>query len=178
MKKNIIVAAIVATAALSMSNAFAVSGEGTVKFNGEILDAACTVDVGSKDQTVELGKYNKSQFAAAGDTTAATGFKVVLKDCPAGINSARVLFEGEPDATDSSLLAVDSSAAGAATGVAINMMTADKADLPLHGANDYRYTLVEGSDNTLDFYAQYKSTNDTVTAGPANSVANFSVVYN
>ena len=41
MKKNIIAAAIVATAALSMSNAFAAAG--TVNFNGEILDAACTV---------------------------------------------------------------------------------------------------------------------------------------
>jgi major type 1 subunit fimbrin (pilin) len=32
-------------------------------------------------------------------------------------------------------------AAGAATGVAINLMTADKADLPLHGSNSYSYPL-------------------------------------
>ena len=178
MKKNIIAAAIVATAALSLSNAFAATGEGTVNFNGEILDAACTVDVGSQNQTVELGKYNKSAFAAAGDVTAATKFDIVLKDCPASVTAASVRFDGTPDATDSTLLAVDSSVAGAATGVGINLMTADKADLPLHGSNDYRYTLTDASDNTLNFYAQYKSTADSVTAGPANSVANFSVVYN
>ncbi|MDY0923352.1 fimbrial protein [Leclercia sp. CFBP8987] len=176
MKKNIIAAAIVATAALSMSNAFAAAG--TVNFNGEILDAACTVDVGSQNQTVELGKYNKSEFAAAGDVSAATKFDIVLKDCPATVTSASVRFDGTPDAADSSLLAVDSSVAGAATGVAINLMTADKAQLPLHGSNGYSYTLTEAADNTLDFYAQYKSTADAVTAGPANSVANFSVVYN
>ncbi|MFA1284708.1 fimbrial protein [Citrobacter telavivensis] len=176
MKKNIIAAAVAVTAVLSVSNAFAISG--TVNFNGEILDAACTVDVGSQNQTVELGRYNKSEFTTSGDVTAATKFDIVLKNCPATVTSASVRFDGTPDATNSSLLAIDSSVAGAATGVAINLMTADKADLPLHGSNGYSYPLTSAVDNTLDFYAQYKSTADSVTAGPANSVANFSIVYN
>jgi major type 1 subunit fimbrin (pilin) len=176
MKKSIIAAVIATTAALSMSNVFAAAS--TVNFTGEILDAACTVDVASQDQTVALGKYNKSEFAAAGDVTAATKFSIVLKDCPKTVTSAAVRFDGKPDATNSSLLAIDSSVSGAATGVAINLMTADKAQLPLHGSNSYSYTLSSTASNTLDFYAQYKSTAATVTAGPANSVANFSVVYN
>lgn len=45
MKKTIIAAAFAATAALTMSNAFASAG--TVNFTGEIIDAACTVDAGS-----------------------------------------------------------------------------------------------------------------------------------
>ena len=68
--------------------------------------------------------------------------------------------------------------AGAATGIAINLMSADKADLPLHGSNGYSYALSSTADNTLDFYAQYKSTNKDAKAGPAKSVANFSIVYN
>lgn len=176
MKKNIIAAAIVAASALTMSNAFAAAG--TVKFSGEILDAACTVDTASQDQTVTLGKINKSEFAKAGDVTAATKFSIVLKDCPATVTSAFVRFDGKPDATDSTLLAVDSSVTGAATGVAINLMSNDKKQLPLHGSNGTNYTLKSSGDNTLDFFAQYKSTAATVTAGPANSVANFSVVYN
>ena len=87
-------------------------------------------------------------------------------------------FDGTPDASNSNLLAIDTSVAGAATGVAINLMTADKADLPLHGSNGYTYMLSSSADNTLNFYAQYISTTASVTAGPANSVANFSVVYN
>ncbi|MDU2882194.1 MAG: type 1 fimbrial protein, partial [Enterobacter sp.] len=39
MKKTIIAAAFAATAALTMSNAFASAG--TVNFTGEIIDAAC-----------------------------------------------------------------------------------------------------------------------------------------
>ncbi|MCF8581539.1 fimbrial protein [Enterobacter ludwigii] len=178
MKMNLIAIAIAlaATAAVSMSNAFAAAG--TVNFTGEILDAACNVDVASQNQTVALGQYNKSEFTATGDVTAAKKFSIVLKDCPASVTQAHVLFDGTPEATDSTLLAIDSSVAGAATGVAINMMSANMSQLPLHGDNGYRYTLSSTADNTLDFYAQYKSTAATVTAGPANSVANFSVVYN
>ncbi|MGU3523333.1 fimbrial protein [Enterobacteriaceae bacterium C23F] len=176
MKKNLIAVALAATAALSCSHVFAAAG--TVNFTGEILDAACTVDAGSKNQTVALGKYNKSEFAAAGDVTAAKKFNIVLKDCPETVTSAYVLFDGKPDATNASLLAIDSTVAGAATGVAINLMTADKTALPLHTDNGYHYTLSSTQANTLDFYAQYKSTAAAVTAGPANSVASFSVVYN
>lgn len=176
MKMNLIAIVLAATAAVSMSNAFAAAG--TVNFTGEILDAACTVDVNSANQTVALGQYNKSEFTATGDVTAAKKFSIVLKDCPSTVNQAHVRFDGTPETTDSTLLAIDSSVAGAATGVAINMMSADMSQLPLHGDNSYRYTLVSTADNTLDFYAQYKSTTATVTAGPANSVASFSVVYN
>jgi len=89
-----------------------------------------------------------------------------------------VRFDGTPDVTNSSLLAIDSSITGAATGVAINLMTADKADLPLHDNNGFSYVLNSATENVLDFYAQYISTASAVTAGPANAVANFSVVYN
>lgn len=176
MKKNLIAVAFAAVAAVSVSNAFAAAG--TVNFTGEILDAACKVDVASQNQTVALGAYNKSEFAAAGDVTAAKKFTIVLKDCPAAVTSAHVRFDGTPETTDSNLLAIDSSVAGAATNVAINLMSADMVQLPLHGENTYRYSLSSTADNNLDFYAQYKSTAATVTAGPANSVTNFSVIYN
>ena len=175
MKKKIVIAMLAAGSALSMTQAFAAAG--TVNFNGNILDAACDIDVASKDQVVVLGDYYKTEFPAAGSRTAATKFDI-LKNCPVTVTNAKVRFDGTPDLSNASLLAIDSSVAGAATGVAINLMTADKADLPLHGSNGYSYPLSSTADNTLNFYAQYVSTTSTVVAGPANSVANFSVVYN
>jgi major type 1 subunit fimbrin (pilin) len=177
MKKNLIAVAFAAVAAVSASNAFAAAG--TVNFTGEILDAACTVDVASQDQTVALGSYSKSEFVNLGDVTAAKNFKILLKNCPAAVTSAHVLFSGTPDATNSDLLAL-TPGAGAATGVAINLLTEDQVSLPLSGDNSYRYTLVSTADNTLEYYAQYKSTVATsaITAGPANGVASFSVIYN
>lgn len=178
MKANLYAMILVGTSVLAASNVYAAAG--TVNFTGTILDSACTVDVASKNQTVDLGKYNKSEFTAVGSLTAAKRFNIVLADCPDTVTSAKVLFDGKPDLTDSNLLAIDDSIQDAATGVAINLMSADKNDLPLHGVNGYNYNLNtdSGVENTLAFYAQYKSTSSTVTAGPANSVANFSVTYN
>jgi major type 1 subunit fimbrin (pilin) len=176
MKKNLLAVVIAAISAVSASNALATAGN--VNFTGVILDTACTVDLASANQTVPLGEYNKSEFTAKGKVTAAKQFSIVLKNCPEAIKIAHVRFDGEPVIADSTLLAIDSTTPGAATGVAINLMSADKAQLPLHGENNYRYSLTDTADNVLDFYAQYKSTSETVTAGPANSVASFSVIYN
>ncbi|WP_116340463.1 fimbrial protein [Enterobacter cloacae] len=176
MKKQLIMAMFAASSVLTMTNVFAAAG--TVNFNGNILDSACDVDVASQNQVVVLGDYNKTEFPVTGSRTAATRFDIVLKNCPVTVTSAKVRFDGTPDPTNANLLAIDSSVAGAATGVAINLMSADKADLPLHSSNNYSYVLSSTTDNTLNFYAQYISTEATVTAGPANSVANFSVVYN
>ncbi|MCX4181462.1 fimbrial protein [Enterobacter sp. HSTU-ASh6] len=176
MKNKMMIAMLAIGSTLATTHAFAAAG--TVNFNGNILDSACDVDVASQNQVVVLGDHYKTEFPTTGARTAATQFNIVLKNCPVTVTSAKVRFDGTPDATNASLLAIDSSAAGAATGVAINLMTADKADLPLHGSNSYSYVLSSTADNTLSFYAQYISTAATVTAGPANSVANFSVIYN
>ncbi|MGY5367557.1 fimbrial protein [Enterobacter oligotrophicus] len=176
MKKKIIIAMLAASSALTMTHAFAAAG--TVNFNGNILDSACDVDVASQNQVVVLGDYNKTEFSSTGARTAAKKFNIILKNCPVSVTTAKVRFDGTPDVTNSSLLAIDSSITGAATGVAINLMTADKADLPLHDSNGFSYVLNSATENVLDFYAQYISTASAVTAGPANAVANFSVVYN
>ena len=176
MKKMMVMAALAASSALTATTLFAAAG--SVNFAGYILDSACDVDIASQNQVVVLGDYYKTEFTATGSRTPATKFNIVLKNCPVTVTSAKVRFDGTPDISNSNLLAIDSSVAGAATGIAINLMTADKADLPLHGTNGYTYMLSSTADNTLDFYAQYISTAATVVAGPANSVANFSVVYN
>lgn len=174
--KNIVIAVLAAASAMSANQAFAAAG--SVNFTGNILDSACDVALESQNQVVVLGDYYKTEFPATGAKTAAKKFDIVLKNCPVTVSNAKVRFDGTPDTSNSSLLAIDTSVPGAATGVAINLMTADKADLPLHGGNSYTYLLNSSSANTLTFYAQYISTAAAVTAGPANSVANFSVVYN
>ncbi|WP_409242549.1 fimbrial protein [Enterobacter hormaechei] len=176
MNKKLMMAMLAAGSVLTMINALAAAG--TVNFNGNILDSACDVDVASQNQVVVLGDYYKTEFPTTGARTAATQFNIILKNFPVTVTNAKVRFDGTPDLTNASLLAIDTSVAGAATGVAINLMTADKADLPLHGSNSNTYALSSTADNTLSFYAQYISTAASVTAGPANSVANFSVVYN
>ncbi|WP_139620801.1 fimbrial protein, partial [Klebsiella quasipneumoniae] len=144
MKKSLVLVALTATAALSMSHAFAAAG--TVNFVGNILDTACEVDVASQNQQVNLGNFYKTEFPNSGAKAAAKDFNIVLKNCPTTVTSTKVRFDGTPDLTNPNLLAIDTSTSSAASGVAINLMTADKVDLPLHGENSYNYTLSSTQD--------------------------------
>lgn len=176
MKKIVIAASFAAVAAMSASSAMA--HDGTVKFTGEILDQACTVNIGTDNTlTVDLGKVAKTAFTGVGTEASTTKFTIKLKDCPASATSAKVKFDGANDPSDSSLLALDN-VTDVAKGVAIKLMTADKAALGLNEVNSYSYALSSTVENNLDFYAAYRSTADTVEAGKANAVANFTVNYN
>ncbi|HHQ6576282.1 TPA: fimbrial protein [Serratia fonticola] len=175
MKKNLIAVAVLASSAFGIS-AFAADGQ--VNFTGEIIDAGCTVvNTPANPLEVKLGKVARSAFTQAGDTAAATGFTLQLTNCPATVDTATVKFDGTSVNGDSSLLALTQDA-GVATGVAIQLTDNTDAILPLATASK-AYALQSGSAvNDLDFIARYISTSNTVTAGPANSMASFTINYN
>jgi major type 1 subunit fimbrin (pilin) len=67
---------------------------------------------------------------------------------------------------------------GVATGVGIQLTDSDNTVLPLF-TESKAYPLQPGTTvNNLDFSARYIATSATVTAGPANSAASFTVNYN
>lgn len=176
MKMYFIVAGMATGLTLTASSAWA--AEGTVNFTGEIIDEACTVDIGTDNtMTVELGHVAKSSFKAVGDESPETKFTLKLKTCPESVTSAKVKFDGVNDATNSSLLALTDET-GAAKGIAVTLRTADKAGLGLDAVNDYSYDLSATAENNLEFYAAYRATSATVVAGKANAVATFTVDYN
>ncbi len=77
--------AIVVLSALSLSSTAALADTttvngGTVHFKGEIVNAACAVDAGSIDQTVQLGQVRSAKLAAEGNTSSAVGFNIQLDD--------------------------------------------------------------------------------------------------
>lgn len=175
MKKNLIAVAVLASSAFGIS-AFAADGQ--VNFTGEIIDAGCTVvNTPANPLEVKLGKVARSAFTQAGDTAAPTGFTLQLTNCPATVSTASVKFDGTAVNGDNSVLALTQDA-GVATGVGIQLSDASQTVLPLYTAST-AYPLQSGSaTNNLDFVARYVSTSNTVTAGPANSMASFTINYN
>lgn len=176
MKKNLIAVAIVTASILSAASAMAADGQ--VNFKGEIIDSACeVVNSVSNPLDVTLGQVAKTAFTGAGSTAAATKFTLQLKNCPDSVVKASVKFDGAADAGDNNVLQLTQET-GVATGVGIQLSDASSAVLPLFTAST-SYPLVAGTAvNNLDFVARYIATEDTVNAGPANSVASFSVNYN
>ena len=54
---------------------------GTVHFKGELVNAACSVNTDSSEQTVNLGQYRTAKFTKVGDTTSNIPFTIELNDC-------------------------------------------------------------------------------------------------
>lgn len=161
------------TLVLSQCN-IAFSAEGTVNITGDIHNNTCTVN--TKDLNVDMGSIAAKQFYTAGVSTTPVKFSIALKDCGAAAKSVAVIFSGTAAATGSSLLALDKTT-GAATGLGIAILDDKKSAIPVNSAS-HGYPLIAGvAAATLDFFAQYTSFNQKVTAGVASASVTFNMTY-
>ncbi|WP_312983064.1 fimbrial protein [Atlantibacter sp.] len=158
---------------LTMSN-MVNAADGTIKFKGNIVDSACSVDAASADQTVTLGTVAASSFAAAGDTSTAQKFDIKLTECPEG--TVAVVFGGTAATAD--LLKLD--AGMTATGVAVRINNSDDGtQIKVNDtASAKRVTVAADGSATLNYVGQYQATAEKVTAGTADATSQFTVLYN
>ena len=175
--------AIVVLSALSLSSAAALADTttvngGTVHFKGEVVNAACAVDAGSVDQTVQLGQVRTASLAQEGATSSAVGFNIQLNDCDTTVaTKAAVAFLGTAiDSTHPKVLALQSSAAGSATNVGVQILDRTGNELTLDGATFSAETTLNNGTNTIPFQARYFATG-AATPGAANADATFKVQY-
>lgn len=177
--------AMVVVSALSLSSAAALADTttvngGTVHFKGEVVNAACAVDAGSIDQTVQLGQVRSAKLATAGSTSSSVGFNIQLDDCDTTVaTKASVAFSGTGTAIDSSnttVLALQNSAAGGATNVGVQILDSTGTPLALDGATFSAATTLNDGTNIIPFQARYYATG-AATAGTANADATFKVQY-
>ncbi|MGP2408144.1 fimbrial protein [Yersinia sp. 2545 StPb PI] len=174
MKNNLFTLALVVSGFLATS---VYAADGVINFTGEIIDSACQVDANSVSKSVSLGKIAASSFAGVGSTATATNFQLVLAECPLAASSATIKFDGTSVAGDNSVLALTPNA-NVAKGVGIQLSDASQNVINLF-ENSAPYTLKTGAGSTtnLDFTARYIATQETVSAGSANAVAQFTVIY-
>lgn len=175
--------ALVIVSALSLSSAAALADTttvngGTVHFRGEVVNAACAVDAGSVDHTVQMGQVRSAKLATAGSTSSAVGFNIQLNDCDTSVaTKASVAFSGTAiDSTNNTVLALQSSAAGSATNVGVQILDNKGTPLALDGATFSSATVLNDGTNVLPFQARYFATG-AATAGNANADATFKVQY-
>jgi major type 1 subunit fimbrin (pilin) len=183
MRKKIF--APLAVAAALSQGVWAADG-GTIHFTGEIVDAPCAIATGSQHLNVPLGPVSRRAFDEAAPGSAAVGkkassiarFRIDLLGCGASAKGATVRFVGRADVDDATQLRLSApgqDGVAAASGVAVELGAADGTKIAL-GASSEPYTLAPG-DNSLSFQAAYVATRTTVTPGPANAAAQFTVAY-
>lgn len=118
-----------------------------------------------------------SRLAKAGDLSSAVGFNIKLNDCDTNASSnAAVAFLGTTVTSNDDTLALQSSAAGSAQNVGIQILDRTGEVLILDGATFSAKTdLIDGT-NILPFQARYIALGQSV-AGTANADATFKVQY-
>jgi major type 1 subunit fimbrin (pilin) len=167
-------------AGLAAPSAFAETG--TITFTGDITNITCSVNggtpTGGENFTVNIGSVNASDFAAVGDTSGKTGFRIYIgktgeTGCPDG---TKVWARFEPgstvDPTSGELVTT-----GGATGVRIRLF--DKNDNKIDvwsDAQDGIKETVANNQAVLPYSASYVRTAD-LTAGAANSSVLYTVRY-
>lgn len=165
---------IVSSSTLSVANA----ADGTINFTGNIIDPACTVNPASASQTIALGTVSSNALATSGATAAPTAFSIALTDCAVAGNVS-VKFDGTHNTSNPDLLAI-TSGAGVATNVGIALYEQDgTTQIPLNTASAAK-PIVGSSPTgtaTLNYIAKYMATGQS-TAGIADGVTQFSVIYN
>lgn len=159
----------------SLQNASA--SNGTVNFTGEIIQSTCQVVSADQNKTVVLGKYPTSAFPSTGSTSGAKAFTISLEKCEAGDYSLR--FDGNTPAGFPNLLAVT----GGATGVGVEILDNNSAIVPITQDVAAPASVTVAAAGTtpgaaiFNLRARYKSYQDAVTAGQANSNATFTIQY-
>lgn len=181
MRKNRLINTLIAAALLNVGMAHAapttVNG-GSVHFKGEVVNAACAVDASSVDQTVRLGQVKTATLSESGKTSSAVGFNIQLNDCNTTVaTKASIAFSGVTvGAANTTALALESSAAGGATNVGVQVLDNAGTALTFDGAGWSKSVTLSDGSNTLPFQARYIATG-VATAGIANANANFKVQY-
>ncbi|WP_024914339.1 fimbrial protein [Chania multitudinisentens] len=160
------------------------AADGIMKFNGKVTENTCTLDAGSKNQTVNLAR--KSNYNS-GSTSSADKFTIIISNCPASSNQVRIRFEGTDTGKNTydngTLFAFNNTGQpGAAgnVGFSINYLTDPPYFTPKGLTNgDSRSYDLQAGDNNFPFYVGWSRINSSTPVTPGNVVGNvqFSVDY-
>ncbi|KJF82055.1 type-1 fimbrial protein subunit A [Photobacterium angustum] len=147
---------------------------GTVNFKGEITDGACAIDPDSIDQTVQMGQVKAVTLKDPGAVATAHSFSIKLDDCSTDTyKNVAMSFLGKVD--DAGSLAL-TDVPGSAKNVGIDIYDPLNKKVVFDGTSSSAVKLINGTNNLL-FSANYVSNKGGATAGTANAITTFNVVY-
>lgn len=149
---------------------------GNVEFQGEVVNAACVVDTGSQNLTVEMGQVRSNEFHGLGSWTDPQAFTITLKDCDITTGQqVSVAFRGLTDGKDPGVLAV-TDGAQSAQGVGLGIFD-NQGNQIIPNTQPMNFTALQDNTTVLNFVAKYRATSRTVVAGDANAQTWFTLTY-
>lgn len=165
------------TAALAETTPTTVNG-GTVHFKGKLLTPLAQLMQALLIKPFSWARFIAASLKQTGATSSAVGFNIQLNDCDTSVaTKAAVAFLGTAiDSAHPKVLALQSSAAGSATNVGVQILDRTGNELTLDGATFSAQTTLNNGTNTIPFQARYYAIGEA-TPGAANADATFKVQY-
>ncbi|MBV4367414.1 fimbrial protein [Erwinia phyllosphaerae] len=155
--------------------------QGTVEFNGKLINETCKIDDDSVDIVVQLPTLSTQTLTAAGDTGGSRLFDISVNSCPASITKVAAHFEaigGSGSDASTGNLTNDAKASGddvAATNVQIRLYNSDEKPLAL-GATGSAAAVDSTGKASMRYYGGYYATGKT-TAGLVHAKARYTLSY-
>lgn len=144
-----------------------------------IITPSCSVDLGSRNITVDFGKVPQSNFKGKGTTTGDRNFNIKL-NCKAGQNAQNTIYlrmdATQDPSNEQGVLKITQAGTGTATGVGIQVMDGGK-NQPVKFGDDMLVGTSKDGDYVLPYTARYYQTADKVTPGRADGTATFTLDY-
>lgn len=157
---------------LTINSISSVSADGgtALTLTGEVKASPCTVDAATK--TVPLGTYYISTMAKNGEYVK---FSVTLSDCPTGTVSVKATFSGTSDTSSPDWYYANTTAAGAATGIYIELAT--DAATPVGLGNGKTLEAAVNKDNKVEFKLQARVNKGDITPTSGIIQASVNITY-
>ncbi|MCR1574222.1 fimbrial protein [Klebsiella aerogenes] len=179
MKMNKIMIAVVAFGMVGMANAAPTdAGHGTVKFEGSIIDAPCSITPDTVDQTVNLGQISNVALKDGGKSSP-KNFYIKLENCDVSTaKNVTATFTGANSAGNPDLLGITGTARGASIAIT------DGAGSLIKLGSSTKPQGIQDINNTLAFSAYLQgdmaadgTTGAEIVPGEFSSIANFTLAY-
>ncbi|WP_089614389.1 F17A fimbrial adhesin [Escherichia coli] len=178
MRKIQFILGILAAASSSATLAY----DGTITFNGKVVDQTCSVTTGSKNLTVTLPTVSANSLDLSGKVVGLTPFTISLEGCNTAATGAQnVNAYFEPNAnTDYTTGNLTNTASSGASNVQIQLLNADGVKVIKLGqaaaAQNVDTVAINDANVTLRYNAQYYATG-VATAGDVTSTVNYTIAY-
>ncbi|EJL78258.1 fimbrial protein [Variovorax sp. Varisp85] len=147
--------------------------------NGITIAApSCSVDLGSRNVSVQFGRVPQSNFKGRGSTTGDRNFNIKLS-CQAGQNTQNTVYlrmdATQDPSNEQGVLKITQGGSGTATGVGIQVV--DNQGVPVKFGEDTLVGPSKNGDYVLPYTARYYQTGNKVTPGRADGTATFTLDY-
>ncbi|QMV52096.1 fimbrial protein [Ewingella americana] len=152
------------------------AADGTINVNGSIVAAGCVVEGAETVTEVNFGTLSPQNFTAVGTISDKKDVSFVLKDCPASLTSAKLVFMGRTDTTNTQLVQLyDTSKA---KGIGIALYKKDGGMIPMNTTSEPFPIDAETGTAAIALQAAVMSTSEVVSGGDFTAVAFFTMSYN